>query len=190
MLTSLPESNPACRASRHTLLLMGSNLTGPWGAPAATLRRAIVELQRGGITVVAQSAVYKTPPLGPHQPAYLNQALLIVSPIAPAALLRRLKQWERAAGRRMRGRWMARTLDLDIISSRGVRSGWPHRQPGTLSLPHPEAHRRAFVLVPLLSVAPHWQHTALRRPGAHLLSRLSARDRRGVRALPMADLMV
>jgi 2-amino-4-hydroxy-6-hydroxymethyldihydropteridine diphosphokinase len=76
----------------------------------------------------------------------------------PAKLLRLLKDLERAAGRRVAAdRVAGRPLDIDIIDYRGHRSLRPaprgRRRPGQVILPHPEAHRRAFVLAPLAQVA-------------------------------------
>jgi 2-amino-4-hydroxy-6-hydroxymethyldihydropteridine diphosphokinase len=98
-----------------------------------------------------------------------------------AELLRVLKRIERMAGRRQRGRWTARPLDIDIVSFKGTRLNWPHRATGRLTLPHPEAHRRLFVLQPLLSIDPHWHHGGLRMPGRRLMARLPDGQKRGVR---------
>ena len=169
----------------NTLLLaLGANLAGPWGTPVETLRRARRELSRTGLAILAESGVYHTLPLGPgRQASYLNAVLLLRARIAPAALLRHIKHIERRAGRRLGTRWGPRCLDIDILDHGGRRMGWPQRrrQPGRLVLPHPEMHRRAFVLVPLLEVAPHWRHPALAVAGRTLLARLPRVSRRGVR---------
>jgi 2-amino-4-hydroxy-6-hydroxymethyldihydropteridine diphosphokinase len=109
--------------------------------------------------------------------------LLVQAHMAPAALLRLIKRIERQAGRRLGARWGPRSLDVDILDFGGRRLGWPPRgRPrGRLILPHPEMHRRAFVLVPLLEVDPHWRHPLHAVAGRTLLARLPWATRRGVR---------
>ena len=168
----------------HTLLLaLGANRAGAWGAPDKTLDRARRELSCAGVRILASSHIYDTLPLGPgRQARYLNAVLLSEARQAPAALLRLVKRLERRAGRRPGARWGPRCLDIDILDFGGRRLGWPRRpEPGRLVLPHPELHRRAFVLVPLIEVDPHWQHPTLPASGRALLSRLPAASRRGVR---------
>jgi 2-amino-4-hydroxy-6-hydroxymethyldihydropteridine diphosphokinase len=162
---------------------LGSNRAGAWGAPAETLCRARRELEDTGLAIVGSSGVYATAPLGPgRQPPYLNAVLLVQAHMAPAALLRLIKRIERQAGRRLGARWGPRSLDVDILDFGGRRLGWPpHGRPrGRLILPHPEMHRRAFVLVPLLEVDPHWRHPIHAVPACTLLARLPWATRRGV----------
>ena len=118
------------------------------------------------------------------QARYLNAVLLAEAPLPPAALLRAIKVIERQAGRRLGRHWGPRPLDIDILDFRGRRMGWaahPSRLRGRLILPHPEMHRRAFVLAPLLDVAPNWRHPVLERTARALLARLPRHERLGVR---------
>src|SRR5262249_8436131 len=88
--------------------------------------------------------------------------------------LRLVKGLERQAGRRLGQTWGPRPLDIDILDFGGRRLGWPpgrHRR-GRLILPHPEAHRRAFVLVPVADIAPAWRHPVLGATPARPLARL------------------
>ena len=165
------------------LISLGSNLPGTWGRPIRSLRCALAELQKLQVIVQRASALYETEPVGGRsQEHYLNAVILAKVNVAPAALLRLLKQLERRAGRRLGVHWGPRPLDLDIIDFDGRRFGWPPvtRHRGRLVLPHPEAHRRAFVLVPLLDVAPRWRHPVLGLPATALLASLRT-QRRGVR---------
>lgn len=95
------------------------------------------------------------------QPDYINAVVVGRSRLAPSQLLHALKRMERAAGRRAGVRWGPRPLDIDIVSYGAMVNGWPSRgrrgRQG-LVLPHPEAHRRQFVMQPLAEVAPHWVH--------------------------------
>lgn len=167
------------------LISLGANLPGSWGTPIEALRRAVVELRALHLTVETASALYETEPLGGSwQAHYLNAVILAKAKVSPAMLLRRLKQLERDAGRRLGVRWGPRPLDLDIIDFRGSCYGWPirRRSRGRVILPHPEVHRRAFVLIPLLDVAPAWRHPVLGLPARTLLAGLGP-QRRGVRRL-------
>jgi 2-amino-4-hydroxy-6-hydroxymethyldihydropteridine diphosphokinase len=105
------------------------------------------------------------------QPDYVNGVALLIGEIAPDALLARLQEIERRAGR-VRGAPNApRTLDLDIIAMGGLVRDAPDPV-----LPHPRAHERAFVLQPLRDVAPHWKHPGLGRRIEELLAALPPQD--------------
>lgn len=97
------------------------------------------------------SRLFRTAPVGPaDQPDYINAAACLITRLPPRALLDALQAIERAHGRVRDGtRWGPRTLDLDILLFGSRHSAWTG-----LTLPHPEIHRRAFVLVPLAELAP------------------------------------
>jgi 2-amino-4-hydroxy-6-hydroxymethyldihydropteridine diphosphokinase len=129
------------RHGRSLVLALGSNL----GERADILQggvdaiAAIPEVQ-----VMAVSPVYETVPVGgPPQPDYLNAVLLARTTLPSAVLLGRLHEVEAAFDRVRQVRWGPRTLDVDIITVEGERSDDP-----ALTLPHPRAHERAFVLAP------------------------------------------
>ena len=171
------------RRSETILLALGGNVTGRWGAPAATFARALSELRRAGLTIVRTSHLYRTAPVGGgRQPPYLNAVVVARGNLPPARLLWTLKQIEQRAGRRSTPPLRPRPLDLDILDFGGRRCNWPpgRRERGRLILPHPLLHRRAFVLVPLLEVAPHWSHPVLGTRAKALLVRLGPAGRRGV----------
>lgn len=165
----------------NVLIGLGSNFSGPWGKPRKTLKQALKELDRGNISVRAVSEFYKTEAIGQtRQPAYRNAVALINTSLPAPALLRRLKQIEREAGRRGGRPWGARTLDLDILDYKGLMVNWPkgpsRRQramPGSLVLPHAFLHERPFVLRPLLDVAPNWRHPGLKVTAKALWARLA-----------------
>lgn len=163
---------------------LGANLPGRWGDPGEGLLRALSELEAAGLTIVATSEFYKTAPVGSgRQPAYLNAVVVARGSVAPGSLLRLLKRLERRAGRRPTPPMRARPLDIDILDHGGRRLNWPagRRVRGRLVLPHPLAHTRAFVLVPLMQVAPGWTHPVLGRRAKALLARLGPHAARGVR---------
>ena len=160
----------------QTLVGLGANCPGPWGTPAATIKRALSELGKCGVTVEAVSPLYETTAVGrAGQPAYVNAAALIDTHMPPEALLRRLKQIERAAGRRGGSPWGSRTLDIDILDYKGRVKHWRGTMPRfaragarPLVLPHPWIEKRPFVLRPLLDVAPDWRHPVTKKTAKEL----------------------
>jgi 2-amino-4-hydroxy-6-hydroxymethyldihydropteridine diphosphokinase len=133
--------------SRIAVLALGSNL----GDRAAILQGAVdAIIETPAVTGVAVSAVYETAPVGgPEQPDYLNAVLLIDTELPALALLDRAHAVEQTYGRVRHERYGARTLDIDVITWGDEVSTDP-----VLTLPHPRAHERAFVLRPLADVAP------------------------------------
>jgi 2-amino-4-hydroxy-6-hydroxymethyldihydropteridine diphosphokinase len=106
--------------------------------------------QTDGLHDLRCSPVYETEPVGgPAQDDYLNAVLVAQSALAPDALLAIAQTWEESAGRARGERWGPRTLDVDLITVGLLR----HRD-DRLTLPHPRAHERAFVLAPWHDVDP------------------------------------
>ncbi|GAA1474874.1 2-amino-4-hydroxy-6-hydroxymethyldihydropteridine diphosphokinase [Corynebacterium aurimucosum] len=102
---------------------------------------------------IAASPVYATPPWGvTDQDEFLNAVLIVDVDCTPLELLRRGQKLEEAAERVRVRHWGPRTLDVDIVQIDGVTSEDPE-----LTLPHPYAHERAFVLVPWLAADEHAQ---------------------------------
>jgi 2-amino-4-hydroxy-6-hydroxymethyldihydropteridine diphosphokinase len=139
----------------RAVLGLGSNL----GARAAMLRAATAILaDQPGLRVLARSLVYETPPLGPPQPHYLNAALLVEWAGSLSGLFAVTCHAEQLLGRERRERWGARTLDVDIL----LWSGGPVHTP-RLTVPHPGAFQRTFVLAPLRDVLPNLSPELTRR---------------------------
>lgn len=131
---------------------LGANL----GDPRAALAGAVAGLStHPEIEVTAVSDLWDTTPVGgPEQPDYRNAVVIVESGLAPAALLAVAHTLEAAAQRVRDVRWGPRTLDVDILDIEGVVSA-----DEALTIPHPRAHLRAFVLVPWAQVAPEWALT-------------------------------
>ncbi len=166
------------------LLALGANISGSWGAPRVTLARAVDELSHAGVRALRCSRHFSTRAVGPGlQHRHLNSVVLVETNLSAVSLLRLLKRIERRAGRRSGRRWGPRALDIDILDYGGRRVGWPPRgrEPGRLILPHPEMHARAFVLVPLLDVAPRWRHPVLGVTARTLLAHLASAEVADVR---------
>ena len=146
------------------------------------------------LEVVRQSSQFKTGPVGGGwQPEFYNAAVLVRTDKSPRELLRVAKAIEREAGRRPGRRWGPRPLDIDIIAyERRIvpANRWhPMTLPviPALTIPHPRAHMRAFVLIPLQEIAPHWRHPCLGLSVRQLLQRLPKAVRQSVRlAVPAA----
>lgn len=155
----------------HVVLALGANL----GDPDATLDAAIAALRRAEeLTDVRPSPRARTAPVGgpPGQPDYRNQVVLARTDCSAWELLRLAHRLEHEHGRRREVRWGPRTLDVDLIVHGRLRSDHPD-----LTLPHPRAAERAFVLLPWLWLDP--AATLDGRRVADLVSR--AADAEGVR---------
>jgi 2-amino-4-hydroxy-6-hydroxymethyldihydropteridine diphosphokinase len=138
----------------RAVLSIGSNL----GDRIGHLRLAVRLL---GDCVVLTSGVYETPPWGdPDQPSYLNAVLLVADPkAAPGDWLERARACEAAAGRERdpERRFGPRTLDVDVIAVWDADDQPVFRDDPELTLPHPRAHERAFVLRPWIDIQPYAQ---------------------------------
>lgn len=129
-------------------IALGSNLASPLEQVTHALD-AIATIPQS--RVVATSSYYRTKPLGPQdQPDYLNAAVALETELSPEALLAHTQCIELEHGRvRKAERWGPRTLDLDIMLFGNLTVATP-----TLIVPHYDMKNRAFMLVPLLEIAP------------------------------------
>lgn len=182
-------------------LSLGSNISGHFGDPLTSLRQSVSRLSVYGIVLVKSSSVYRTAGVGREkQPTYYNAVVEIRSPYAPRYLLHILKKIETDFGRRRNGLNRPRPIDLDIVDASWPETGWQKRKISMatapdaghaafstysnrrrkrphLMLPHPEVHKRRFVLEPLLEISPHWYHRTMHCPARRLLARLPCRPR-------------
>jgi 2-amino-4-hydroxy-6-hydroxymethyldihydropteridine diphosphokinase len=131
----------------EALLALGGNV----GDARATLDRAVSLLcDDATVRLVARSSDYRTPPWGPvEQDWFVNACVLVDTALAPEVLLALCQRIERELGRTREIRWGPRSIDIDILTYAGVTRATP-----ALTLPHPLALERAFVLVPLAEIAP------------------------------------
>jgi 2-amino-4-hydroxy-6-hydroxymethyldihydropteridine diphosphokinase len=158
----------------EALIALGGNV----GDVRTTLNRAVTALCDGIVVrLVARSSDYRTPPWGvTEQPPFINCAIVAETDLSPHELLERAQSIERQFGRdRAREqRWGPRTLDIDLIDHAGVTL----EAPG-LTLPHPRALERAFVLTPLAEIAPD-----RRIAGMRIADALAQLDHAGIEKLP------
>ena len=131
----------------RAVIALGSNMEDP----REQVRRGFDEIAAlPGTRLVAKSPLYRTAPVGfVDQAPFVNACALVETSLAPHALLERLLEIEQRHGRVRAVRNGPRTLDLDIV----VYGDRPVDEPG-LTIPHPRAHERAFVLQPLADVWP------------------------------------
>lgn len=153
----------------RAVLALGSNL----GDRPEYLRGAVAGLDEA---VVVVSGVYESPPWPPGEPgpAYLNAVVLAADPgTDPYRWLERARELERAAGRQRDGRrrYAPRTLDVDVIMVWDAADQPVLATDPELTLPHPRAHLRAFVLRPWVDIQPY-----ARLPGHGPLTELLRAD--------------
>lgn len=148
--------------AHRVVLSLGANL----GDVGKTLQSAIDSLARDpNVTLLAVSSAYQTAPVGgPDQPDYLNAIVIASTPLTADQLLALTQSVETAHLRERTIRWGPRTLDIDIIDYDGE-----VRQDANLTLPHPRAWERAFVLVPWLEVDPDAHLTTHQTAISHLI---------------------
>lgn len=136
-------------------IALGSNL----GESEATVTAALEILDNSpGIAIKSHSSWYRTAPVGPPQPDYINGCAILTVEKTQATLtqtaetlMQTLLNVEAQFGRVRRERWGPRTLDLDLLLFEDLILKTP-----TLEIPHPRMRERAFVLVPLAEIVPHW----------------------------------
>ena len=163
-------------AARVAYVGLGSNLN----RPLRQVRDALQELRQiPGSRLVRHSPLYRSAPIGPpDQPDYVNAVAMLATELDPFDLLDALQAIETRHGRERSVHWGPRTLDLDLLLYADRRIDSPR-----LQVPHPQLHRRAFVLVPLHDIAPQ-----LTVPGHGALSALlAAVDRQGLRPVGEDD---
>ncbi len=146
----------------HTIFIaLGTNL----GDRLVNLRAALAALAPH-LKRVQPSRIFETPPWGhTDQPAFLNMAAQATTTLGPQELLSTLKQAEARIGREPSFRYGPRLIDLDILFYDDLVLESP-----PLVIPHPRLHERAFVLVPLMDIAPDFVHPILKKTIRELLA--------------------
>ena len=155
---------------KHTAFIaLGANL----GNPLETCNKALNEIKNhSDITLISHSTWHKTKPLvaaGESEvgvPDYINGACEIETSLKPEDLLNTLLGIEKKLGRTRGKKWESRVIDLDLLfyddlvlneTNAGGHMGPP------LQIPHPELHKRDFVLKPLMEIAPDFVHPVLKK---------------------------
>ena len=146
------------------VIALGANL----GEPRSQVIRAIDEIRKF-VNVAAVSSLYETAPFGvpDTQPNYINAVLIGETDYKPLDLMNSLLEVENVLGRTRSFQNAARLIDIDIIDLGGL-----FMESGSLTLPHPRAHERRFVLEPWLEIEPS-AHLPGRGPIRELLAALT-----------------
>ena len=184
---------------KRVLVALGGNLPSSVGPPQATLDFALANLRLLANTVVRKSKYFVTPcfPAG-YGPDYVNAAIEFNFTGESHGLLQILHQVESLFGRARETRWGGRVLDLDLLAfgdevapdMKGY-SQWRDKPldqqmkqtPEELILPHPRMQDRAFVLGPLMDIAPGWRHPVSGRTVREMFASLPAGDREALQPI-------
>tara|TARA_A100001011_G_C14269437_1_gene826300 strand:- start:85 stop:648 length:564 start_codon:yes stop_codon:yes gene_type:complete len=183
----------------QSLISYGSNLDGPFGSPRETIDRALDEIKTDNLILVKKSRDYSSAAFPDKtKPRYVNGCIEIRVKMKPQQLLCHLKFIERKMGRIHSKRWDSRICDLDLLSFDDIvypneaefnywRKLDPEQQssqkPEKLLLPHPRIQDRAFVLKPLLEIAPRWIHPVLKMSVREMLQDLPTAELRDVTSI-------
>lgn len=178
------------------LVAIGANAGVGLAANARIIAKAVRQMPG---RVVVCSGLYRTPAFPPGAgPDFVNAVVALHTALPPRAVLDRLHAIEDRHGRIRDVRWGARVLDLDLLAvgqsvvpNVDVWRDWHDRPaaeqatlaPDRMILPHPRLQDRAFVLIPLLDVAPGWRHPVTGRTVRAMADGMSGAARREVRAI-------
>jgi len=149
---------------REIYIGLGSNL----GNRLANIRKAIELMKEEGIEIMKESSIYETEPVGyKEQGWFLNSVVKARTQFSPEGLWKRLEKIEKVMGREREIKWGPRIIDLDILFyGNKVLNG------KQLQIPHPELHKRRFVLLPLKEIAPELVHPVLNKTIGEILGEL------------------
>lgn len=151
------------------LIAYGSNLPSATAFPerqsaSQAFTQVVKTLQDGGLIVNRISSLWRSLAWpDTSDPPYVNAVIQVDTELSPAALLERLHEIEYSAGRVRGKRNAPRVLDLDLIAF-----GRETVDDGSIILPHPRAHERAFVMGPVAEILPEWVHPVLNKTAANL----------------------
>ncbi|MCR5027897.1 MAG: 2-amino-4-hydroxy-6-hydroxymethyldihydropteridine diphosphokinase [Fibrobacter sp.] len=150
----------------RVFIALGSNIA-PRGKRLAEARSMLKKISLGGWK---ESSIYETSPVGPqNQGPFLNQVVTFWYGKGPEKLLNYLKGAELFLGRRPRGHWEQREIDMDLLYyGECIRKG---KQDGP-TVPHPLATTRGFVMVPLVELDPDWVDPLLGKKAKKILEEL------------------
>ena len=155
---------------KKCIISIGANINNPSGYhPIETCEKAIKEIIVYPIKVIKKSSWYISDPIPKsNQPKYYNCLIHVITPLNDISLLSILDKIETKFGRVRIKKNMSRCIDLDIIDfSNRVKKSLK------LTLPHPRAHLRKFVLIPMMEINPSWTHPLRKKKLKGLLSKIN-----------------
>jgi 2-amino-4-hydroxy-6-hydroxymethyldihydropteridine diphosphokinase len=140
----------------NVYLGLGSNM----GDRAASLTEACTLISKNIGKIAKSSHIYETQPYGnENQDWFYNQVIMINTTMKPREVLEAIGRIEREMGRVRTEKWGPRPIDIDIL----LYANYVVADKG-LEIPHPELHKRSFVLIPLMEIAPDLLHPRLEQP--------------------------
>jgi 2-amino-4-hydroxy-6-hydroxymethyldihydropteridine diphosphokinase len=146
------------------VVALGGNVAGDYGSSEALLEAALARFAEAGLPILRRSSWWRSAAWpDPNNHEYRNGVVLVEARLSPQALIRTLFMLENEFGRTRSVRNAPRTLDLDLIAHGRIISDDP-----ALTLPHPRAHERLFVMGPLAEIAPDWRHPVLGKSASEL----------------------
>ncbi len=164
-MKSLTGSHHRRKLTHRAFLGLGSNI----GDRKANLRTSLSLLEGAELRVTKSSSLYHTEPMGEvEQPWFMNAVAEVETILSPEELLHRCQQIEEEMGRQHIIPQGPRVIDLDILLYDQLTLNTAE-----LSIPHPRMHRRRFVLIPLLEIAPDAVHPLLKKSIRELLKDIS-----------------
>ncbi len=146
------------------IVALGGNMAGDFGSSEALLEAALAGLAEAGLPILLRSSWWRSAAWpDPNAQEYRNGVVLVEAQLSPQDLIQTLFMIEVRFGRARGARNASRTLDLDLIAYGRLVSDDP-----ALTLPHPRAHERLFVMGPLAEITPRWRHPVLGRTAEQL----------------------
>ena len=146
------------------VIALGSNLAGGFGSSEALLEAVLSRFPTVGLRVLQRSSWWRSAAWpDPTGPEYRNGVALVEADGPAERVLAALLNLEAEFGRARGARNAARTVDLDLIAY-----GRQVSDASDLTVPHPRAHERRFVMGPLAEIAPDWRHPTLGRTATEL----------------------
>ena len=147
---------------------IGSNLNSQNGDRTFNIKKAIKLIRFEKIKIIKKSSIYETPSYpNKKNPKFLNICLQIESKYKPEFLIQKFKIIEKKLQRKRGLKNQPRTCDIDIIDYKGKKI-----KSKVLTIPHPRAHLRNFVLFPLYEISAKWKHPILNKKIDYLINKL------------------
>jgi 2-amino-4-hydroxy-6-hydroxymethyldihydropteridine diphosphokinase len=189
--------------SKKILLALGSNVSNDLQDSYDLVKKSISELCKKTIKKINISNFYQTPafPIGAG-PDFINCVISAYTELDSLALLEELHWIEAKFGRKRLKRWGQRTLDIDLLDyDFNIKPNITYVQewlnmplgqqlkqfPNQLILPHPRLQERAFVLIPMVDVAPDWMHPILGKTTLEMRDALSLKTLNEIRFFIRSD---
>lgn len=168
--------------SEAIIIALGSSLAGPFESREDLIEAALSAFEDHGLHVIARSRHWRSAAWpDPAHPEFRNVIAIVEPGPSAETVLASLQRIEAKFGRERKERNGPRTLDLDLIAvgREVVDTQW-------LTLPHPRAHERRFVMAPLAEIVPGWLHPVSQRRAADLAAEaIAGNDAAPVRGWPV-----